>query len=153
MNGHVRVSRTFTALALAAALALPVPGCARPFTVVVEDSGPAMTSAQAERLAATTDISALASVDATAAVALRSTVLADLRSRGDFGTRAADLLTIGFPEQTPSVPVLVRSSKVDGVDAVVVIEAFATGGGILVHRRLWVFDRATGAVLRAASVR
>lgn len=134
-------------------LALALSGCARPFALRVEPTGSPLTGAEAERLAAATDISSLASVTATEAIALRVTVLADLRTHGAFGERAADLLTVGFPEQTPSVPVLVRGSRVDGFDAVVAVEAFATGGGKLVHRRLWVFDRTTGAVLRAASVR
>jgi hypothetical protein len=80
-------------------------------------------------------------------------VLSDLRTQGGFGERAADLLTVGFPDQTASVPVLVRGCSVDGVDAILVVEAFGSAQSMLVHRRLWVFDRATGELLRAASVR
>lgn len=134
-------------------IALVATGCTRAFKVRVEESGAALTGSQAERLAAETDISQLASVSSTDAVAMRATVLADLRTRGALGIRAADLLTVGFPERTTAVPVLVRASSVDGVSAVVVVEAFGSAGGTLAHRRLWVFDRATGAVLRAASVR
>jgi hypothetical protein len=140
-------------LTLALALALAATGCSRPFALRVEDTGATLTGSQAERLAAATDISALASVTATDAPAMRATVLADMRARGVLGARAADMLTIGFPERTASVPVLVESCTVDGVDAVLVVEAFGSSGGMLVHHRLWVFDRATGAVLRAASVR
>jgi hypothetical protein len=84
---------------------------------------------------------------------MRASVLSQLRAKGGLGARAADLLTTGFPARTPSVPVLVRGSHVDGVDAVIVVEAFGSAGGMLVHRRLWVFDRATGSVLRAVSIR
>ena len=135
------------------ALALLVGGCSRAFDVKIEPSGPALTGAQAERLAASADISALASVSSTDAVATRARVLADLRTRGALGARAADLLTSGFPPRTAAVPVLIRSCEVDGVDAVVVVEAFGSSGGMLTHRRLWVFSSATGAVLRAASFR
>jgi hypothetical protein len=135
------------------ALVLTLAGCSRGFELRVEDAGAALTGAQAERLAQTTDISALASVSATDAVAMRASVLSDLRGRGALGARAAELLTVGFPERTPSVPVLVRASTVDGIDAVVVVEAYGSSGAMLVHRRLWVFDRSTGAVVRAASFR
>ena len=138
---------------IALAIACIVTGCTRQFTVRVEESGAPLTGAQAERLAAETDISPLASVSSNDAVAMRATVLSELRTRGALGIRAADLLTIGFPERTSAVPVLVRASSVDGASAVVVIEAFGSAGEMLVHRRLWVFDRTTGAVLRAASIR
>jgi hypothetical protein len=141
------------ALAIIAVFAAGASACSQPFKVTVEPTGAAMTGVQAERLAAGTDISALASVSTTDAPSLRVSVLSDLRTQGDFGKRAAELLTVGFPEQTASVPVLVRGCRVDGVDAVVAVEAFGSEGTMLVHRRLWVFDRATGAVLRAASVR
>jgi hypothetical protein len=144
---HARIA----ALAVTLTLALAVTGCARPYALAVEETGAPLTSAQAEQLAAASDISPLASVSATDAVAMRTTALKDLSARGAFGARAAELLTIGFPEKTASVPVLVRGSTVDGVDAILVVEAFGSEGGMLVHRRLWVFDRSTGAVLRAAS--
>jgi hypothetical protein len=146
-------TRAPLALVAALALALVISGCSRPFAVRIETNGAALTGAQAERLTATTDISALASETSTDAVAMRATVLADLRTRGQLGTRAADLLTVGFPARTAAVPVLIESCKVDGVDAVVVVEAYGSAGGKLTHRRLWVFDATTGTVLRAASFR
>ena len=146
-------SRAPIALVAALALALVTSGCARAFEVRIEENASSLTGAQAERLAATTDISALASVGSTEAVAMRGRVLADLRTRGTLGARAADLLTAGFPKDTAAVPVLVRSGKVDGVDAVLVVEAFGSSGSDLTHRRLWVFNAASGAVLRAASFR
>jgi hypothetical protein len=144
-------ARTPLALIAAIALALVTSGCSRAFAVRIETNAAALTGAQAERLASTTDISALASVTSTDSVAMRATVLADMRTRGPLGSRAADLLTVGFPERTTAVPVLVRSCKVDGVDAVIVVEAYGRAGGTLTHRRLWVFDASSGTVLRAAS--
>ena len=146
--------RTLLATIVALTIVILAAGCAKKFEVRIEDGGAPLTGAQAERLAATTDISSLASVTTTDAVAMRVRVLGELRTHGALGVRAADLLTIGFPARTAAVPVLVRASPVDGVDAVVVVEAFGSSeGGALVHRRLWVFDRASGAILRAASVR
>ena len=142
-------------LAVVAVLAsLALVACGRPAatpTVRFETSGAPLTSTAAEALAASTDIGAFASVTSTDAPALRTKVLGQLRVKGDAGVRAADLLTKGFPASTPSVPVLVRLCAVDGIDAVVVVEAFGDAGGKLTHRRLWIFDRTTGALLRAAS--
>jgi len=133
------------------ALALAACGPAATPSVRLETAGAPLTSAAAETLAATTDIAALSDVTSTDAPALRDQMLAQLRAKGAAGTRAAELLTTGFPERTASVPVLVRDCAVDGIDAVVVVEAYGDPGKSLTHRRLWIFDRATGAILRAAS--
>jgi hypothetical protein len=141
-------------IVILASLALAVTACGRtekPLTVRFETSGSAITSKAAEALAASTDISAFASVTSTDAPALRTTMLGQLRARGDAGARAAELLTAGFPVSTPSVPVLVQVRPVDGVSAILVVEAYGDAGGTLTHRRLWVFDRVTGAMMRAAS--
>lgn len=145
--------RAFVTIAIVLGLAVVVSGCAPRYELRFETSGTPLTGPQAEQLAAGVDISALSSVTATDAVAMRAQVLTDLRTRGELGQRAADLLTVGFPERTSAVPVLVRASSVDGADAVVVVEAFGGAGESLTHRRLWVFDRTSGAVLRAASFR
>ncbi len=145
--------RALATIVIALGIATIASGCAARFALRFEESGPALSGLEAERLAAGTDISTLASVTATDAVAMRMQVLSDLRTRGALGQRAADLLTIGFPERTASVPVLVRGSTVDGVDSIIVVEAFGSDGGPLTHRRLWVFDRASGAMTRAASFR
>jgi len=142
-------------LALVAVLAsLALAACGRPPatpTVRFETGGAPLSSAAAEALAASTDISAFASVTSTDAPALRAEVLGQLRAKGAAGVRAAELLTNGFPARTASVPVLVRLCAVDGIDAVLVVETFGDAGTMLTHRRLWIFDRATGALLRAAS--
>ena len=141
-------------IAAVASLALVLAACTRPATsptVRFESGGAALTSKEAEALAASTDITAFASVTSAEAPALRTAMLGQLRAKGDAGVRAAQALTTGFPVSTPSVPVLVQLRPVDGVDAIVVVEAYGDTGGTLTHRRLWIFNRATGALLRAAS--
>ena len=128
-------------------------GCSGQFRARFETSGGPLDTAGAEQLARTTDISALSRVKADDAPALRDKVLSDLRTHGAKGELAATLLTTGFPVPTRSVPVLVRYSKVDDRDAVIVVEAFGDAGGRLTHRRLWVFDADTGAIIAAASFR
>jgi ABC-type glycerol-3-phosphate transport system permease component len=154
-KGSVQMSGRRTAVvAFAAMLAFALVACtprAVPFQVRFEPSGAALTAKAAEALASTTDIAALSSVTTTVAVALRATVLAELRAKGSDGARAADLLTIGFPARTASVPVLVRLCPVDGTSAVIVVEAYGDTGGRLTHRRLWIFARDSGALIRAAS--
>jgi hypothetical protein len=145
--------RTLFIIAIVLGLVAIGSGCNPRYALRFETSGTPLTGPQAEQLASTTDISVLAGVTATDAVAMRAQVLADLRTHGELGQRAADLLTVGFPENTAAVPVLVRASTIDGVEAVIVVEAFGGAGESLTHRRLWVFDRASGAVLRAASFR
>lgn len=145
--------RIFLVLSIFVGLTAFVSGCGPRYSLRFETSGAPLTGPQAEQLASSTDISALASVTASDAVPMRTQVLADLRTRGDLGQRAADLLTTGFPDRTAAVPVLVRASTVDGADAVLVVEAFSSDGSNLTHRRLWVFDRSSGAVIRAASFR
>jgi hypothetical protein len=152
MRARLAVAAALSALALSA-LALCACGRAAAPSVRLETAGAALTSSAAEQLAASTDISALASVTSAEAPALRARMLAQLRAQGETGARVAELLTTGFPERTASVPVLVRICAVDGADAVVVVEAFGDVGGPLTHRRLWVFDRSSGAILRAASFR
>jgi hypothetical protein len=75
----------------------------------------------------------------------------DLRTRGVDGQRAATLLTSGFPQETPSVPVWVGIGTVDGVRSVMAVEAYPDKTGKMNWRRLWVFDMSTGAVRLAAS--
>jgi hypothetical protein len=145
MRARLVMAVVLSALALAACGQGSLPG------VRLETEGAPLTAAGAERLAASTDIRAFASVETSRAPALRASALQELRASGEAGTRAAELLTAGFPEQTASVPVLVRFCQIDGVDAVVVVEAYGDAGGMITHRRLWVFDRNSGALLRAAS--
>ena len=143
--------KSATVLAAIAVVFLLAACAPRPYALRFEPNGAPMTEPSAKQLAAATDISSLASVSTTDAPALRDTALKELRTRGTLGVRAADLLTTGFPEHTASVPVLVRVCTVNGTASIVVVEAFGDAGKTLTHRRLWVFDRATGAVTLAAS--
>lgn len=146
-------TRLIAAMAMLA-VALLSAGCgSHRFALIYQSAGAPLTSKAAASLAASTDISALAGITAKDAPALRSRVLADLRAKGADGARVADVLTAGFPQRTAAVPVLVRLCAVDGTQAIVVVEAFGEAGSTLTHRRLWVFDRATGALVRAVSFR
>lgn len=135
--------------------ALLLVACARatPPRVLFEPNGTPLTAAEAETLAASTDITPVADIRVDAAPALRTDVLRQLRTEGVTGSRAAQLLTTGFPASTASVPVLVRACSFEGTSAVVVVEAFGDADGTLTHRRLWVFATASGDVIRAASFR
>jgi hypothetical protein len=147
-----RHGRMILLSALLATVAL-TPACTGHLRVRFEATGAALTTAAADQLAQATDISAVSGVKASDAPALRAQVLADLRTHGPLGDRAADLLTAGFPARTLAVPVLVRASKVDGHDAILVVEAFGEAGGTLTHRRLWIFDVKSGGILGASSFR
>lgn len=129
--------------------------CGRPAapSVTFEAKGAPLNAMEAEKLAAATDIAAVADITTDEAPALRTAMLRKLRAEGADGERAVQLLTAGFPAGTASVPVLVRICSFEGTSAVVVVEAFGDVGGKLTHRRLWVFDAAAGSVIRAASFR
>jgi hypothetical protein len=146
--------RRVVSIALVLVLAATLTACSQPASrLLFEPSGAALSGTSAEQLAASTDVGVLAGVTAASAPSERDTVLRMLRTKGPLGARAADLLTTGFPARTAAVPVLVRACTVDGVDAIVVVEAFGDASGPLTHRRLWVFDQSTGRVTRAASFR
>lgn len=143
-----------TRTALIAALlmgTLLVAGCGP--RSVLETGGAPLDIAGVVRLAKSADLSSVSGVTVADAPAKRTAVLSELRTHGEPGDKAASYLTRGFPPDTASVPVLVRFCKVDGVDSVVVVEAYGTGAGPLDRRRLWVFDAATGTVTRAGSYR
>ncbi len=148
MRARIRsVARAAALLVAAVALA----ACTARTGVVFEPSAGSMTMTQVERRAQTVSIASASGVDKTGAPAAREKVLVDLRTRGADGQRAATLLTKGFPQDTPSVPVWVGVGMVDGVRSVVAIEAYPDKSGKLNWRRLWVFDLGTGAVRLAAS--
>lgn len=146
--------RILTALFLAVAVLL-VAGCAKeaPYRLEFVESGAALTGLAAEDLAARTSAGALTKVSSEDAPDMRAQTLRDMVARGTKGARAAELLTTGFPERTPAVPILVRFSSVDGTSSVIVVEAFGDADGTLTHKRLWVFAEQSGAIVRAASFR
>jgi hypothetical protein len=154
-TGCTTIPRTAAALlvasAIAAALTLGV-GCSAPYPEYRANAGN-LTSQQVDQLAKTSDLSAVRSMTTTDAPTARQEALSRLRAQGPDGARAATLLTAGFPARTAAVPVLVERAKVDGRDALVVVEAWGSAGSTLEHTRLWVFDWQTGGVLRANSYR
>jgi hypothetical protein len=140
--------RTALMLLLAASVALVGCGTKR---LVLETDGAPLDTAGVQQLARTADIGPADGIDAEQAPEARTRVLADLRTRGDIGDHAASLLTAGFPEKTAAIPVLVRACTVDGRKAIVVVEAYGSTTGALTHRRLWVFDSTSGAIILASS--
>jgi hypothetical protein len=142
-----RVARATALLMTALVLA----SCTARSGVVFEPAAAPMTMKQVEQKARSVSLDAAASLDKTNAAAAREKVLVDLRTRGTEGQRAATLLTKGFPQDTPSVPVWVGVSEVDGIRSIVAVEAYPDKTGKLVWRRLWVFDMDSGAVRLAAS--
>lgn len=145
-----RISRTALMFLVVASIALA--GCSV-HKVVLETDGAPMDSASVEQLAKTADLSPADGIDVAQAPAARMRVLADLRTRGKMGDRAASLLTAGFPERTTAIPVFVRACAFEGRSALVVVEAYGSTTGPLTHRRLWVFDVNSGAIIRASSYR
>lgn len=135
------------------ALLLVACGRAESPTVRFEPDGAPLTAIGADELAAATDTSPVADARSEDAPALRSVMLDQLRAQGVAGSRAAQLLTDGFPKVTASVPLLVRMCSFEGTSAVVAVEAFGDPDGKIVHRRLWVFSATSGNVIRAASFR
>lgn len=140
--------RTALMLLLAATVALV--GCTARGPVLETDGAP-LDTAGVEQLAKAADLAPADGIDVEQAPDARTRVLAELRTRGAIGDRAASLLTAGFPERTAAIPVLVRVCTVDGRRAIVVVEAYGSAAGPLTHRRLWVFDAKTGAIIRASS--
>ena len=150
----MRSTRIVSAVVLVAALLVgSLTACGQPAPVSFEPSGRARTSAEVEAAAQTADLSSVAKIDVAHAAERRSQVLIWLRTQNATGKRAASLLTQGFPTQTAAVPVIVAVAPVDGVRSLIVVEASGDSSGLLRHRRLWVFDLASGRLLRSASYR
>lgn len=148
MRARIRTVARAAALLLTA---IVLAACTARTGVVFEPNAGPLTMTQVEQKARSVSIASASALDKTAAPAAREKVLVDLRTRGAEGQRAATLLTKGFPQDTPSVPVWVGVCSVDGAKSVVAIEAYPDKAGKLNWRRLWVFDFNTGAVRLAAS--
>ena len=154
MDASVGMRRTSMWSAVATfCVLLVLAGCSPTFRPAFVASGAPLDSAGTQRLARATALGKLTAVETGRAPVLRAQALAYLRTLGPAGSRAADLLTVGFPARTPSVPVLVRVCRVDGRAAVVVVEAWGVPGGTLDRHRLWIFDRVTGGIIGAAAFR
>ena len=142
-----------TALVTMTLAAVLMAGCARRPALSFDPSGPTMTATEADALAQGADIGSFERLPSEDAERERATALAELRTKGAKGEEAARLLTEGFPSAVRSVPVIVRYCTFESTAAVVVVEAFGDEGSTLRHRRLWVFRRVDGSVMRASSFR
>jgi hypothetical protein len=128
-------------------------GCARSFAPKFVPDGGSLSSSDVESMAQSVDLSPVAGIDVEHAPDARTDALVWLRRQGALGDRAATLLTVGFPDRTASVPLVVEIAQVDGVRSLVVVEAFGASGGPLAFRRLWLFDLKTGDLVRSSAFR
>jgi hypothetical protein len=128
-------------------------GCGSPVKASFDESGDPLTLDEVETLARLADLSLADGIDVAHAPDARVDVLVWLRGRGSAGERTATLLTEGFPERTAAVPVLVQVAEVDGVRSIIVVEAVGAASGPLTSRRLWVFEYASGRVVRSSTYR
>jgi hypothetical protein len=143
--------RSLRALAALAATAVLVSACQTGPAVKWVPDGGSLTSAQVDTLAQGADISAVSGVALDTAPDSRNDVLVWLRQKGSDGDRAASLLTIGFPERTQAIPVLVEIADVNGVRSLIAVEAAAGQGGQLTVKRLWLFELTSGKLVRSAT--
>jgi hypothetical protein len=143
--------RSTRAIAMLAAAAVLVCACQPGPAVEWVPDGGSLSSAQVDALAQGADISAVSGVSLDSAPDSRNDVLVWLRQRGGDGDRAASLLTIGFPERTQAIPVLVEIADVNGVRSLITVEAAAGQGGRLTAKRLWLFELTSGKLIRSAT--
>jgi hypothetical protein len=150
--------RAVRALAAAAigtliVVALMLSACSRSVRVDFTADAGSMTTAEVESLAKGVDLAPVEGISVADAPDVRTDALVWLRGQGAVGDRAATLLTVGFPDRTAAVPLIVSAARVDGVRSLVAVEAFGGDSGPLSYRRLWIFDYETGALLSSASYR
>jgi hypothetical protein len=143
--------RSTQAIAMLVVTAVLVSACQPGPAVEWVADGGSLTSAQVDALAQAADISAVSDVPLDSAPDSRNDVLVWLRQKGSDGDRAASLLTIGFPERTQAIPVLVEIADVNGVRSLIAVEAAAGPGGRLTAKRLWLFELASGKLVRSAT--
>lgn len=115
--------------------------------------GAQYTLADVEELASGTPLGSAADIDTADANAVRQERLTELRGYGDVERALADALTRDFPAEHAAVPLRIEAGTVDGKDAWIIIEAWGEKGAKLAHKRLWVLDRATYAVIGSSSFR
>lgn len=148
MKRHIRSGMT---AALAVALCLVLAGCSTSFEYVPD--GGEYTLAQTQELAQDTPLGKAAEIRTADANAERVERLTELRGHGEVADALADALTSDFPPEHAAVPLLVEAATVDGKPAWVIVEAWGEEDGNLSHKRLWVLDRATYAVVASSSFR
>lgn len=84
---------------------------------------------------------------------LRHEALVELRSRGDESAELAEFVTVALADTGRSVLYYGEAAVVEGSPAWVILEAWGAEGGTLDSTRLWVFDRASGAVVYSSTSR
>lgn len=134
-------------------LALSLVACGGPdVTFVSEDAE--YTLGQVEALhASQRPPSSLAGAPVAEASELRHEALVELRSRGDESAELAEFVTVSLADTGRSVLYYGEAAFVQGSSAWVLLEAWGAEGGTLDSTRLWVFDRANGAVLYSSTSR
>ncbi|MBI5231746.1 MAG: hypothetical protein HY876_06240 [Coriobacteriales bacterium] len=140
-----RITRTTCAVLLF--LALVIAGCRPQTEPVWVDDDVSYTLAGARRLLREVDSSAVAKTRGPDAQRMRQDALVSLRNRGGDAEQAATLVTKTFPSNTRAVPVYFERARVDGRDALLVIEAWGPSGSPLTLERLWIIDMSTGQIL------
>lgn len=139
MSG-VRIATVFACCAI---IAFTLCGCERTATIEYIPEGGSYARTDLEDVARAVDIEVLADVEFGQISDTRQAYLASLRGHGPDANRLADTLTRDFPLDTAAVPVLVEDAVLDGAPVWLIVEAWAEDGGVLEHRRLWIFDRET----------
>ncbi|MFA5843789.1 MAG: hypothetical protein WC971_03050 [Coriobacteriia bacterium] len=152
-SSRKRIHKHSAALALMCIIVLTTGGCRGRDAVAFVDQRSVYTTQQVREMARKCALGDVAGRPVSEASELRHERLSELREKGADWARAADVLTVGFPADTRSVPVRVEAASVDGVEAWVVVEAWGPRGGALDSRRVWVFDRSDGRVLTVATFR
>lgn len=153
MRSGLIVLRLAAALSLVALLAVLPLGCSGGPKARLVDEGARYVRDDLAGLLADADVAAAEKISTDEVANVRKEVLVDLRLQGDDGSAVADLLTRGFPADTAAVPVIVELAEFEGKDSWVIIEVWGDESGTLDHRRIWVFDRETGALVASASKR
>jgi hypothetical protein len=145
--------RRLAAASLIALAVATLAGCgSTPKADYVPDGGD-HDEASLQTLLADHDFSGVTDIATADAADVRQDVLIDLRTQGDDASEAADLMTSQFPQPTLAVPVLVEAGTFQGADAWIIFEAWGDEGGELTHRRAWVFERDSGALVWTGSLR
>jgi hypothetical protein len=132
-----------------------VSGCARAPQARFVDDDKVYTLAEVDRNAPAIAPGDAAKVTVGRAAEVRQQVLAELRRHGTTAGEAADFITRNFPPGTKAVPFYVEAATVAGQRSWVILESYgdAPASGTLAHRRLWVFDRSSRAILDARTYR
>jgi hypothetical protein len=140
-----RLTQTAVLAVAGLAIAASVTGCGTSGPVYVE-STTRYTDTSVDALFESAHQSELVGRPASDSSALRQHALAALRSEGDRGSAAADLITETFPADTRGVPAYVEWAEFEGTPSLLLMELTGPPGDPLDDVRLWVIDE-SGNVL------